>query len=70
MMLVLLAALLSLLFFSAVLAAESRGGDRRRIREIGLVVLILALVATYASAAMVSEGRPESASLSALIFGS
>ncbi|HUH84900.1 MAG TPA: hypothetical protein VLX85_09825, partial [Stellaceae bacterium] len=65
-MLVLLAALLSLLFFSAVLAAESRGGDRRRIREVGLVVLILALVATYASAAMVNEHWPESASLSSL----
>ncbi len=67
---VLLAALLSLLFFSAVLAAESRGGDRRRIHALGLVVLILALLATYASAAMVSQNWPESASLSALIFGS
>jgi hypothetical protein len=65
---VLLGSVLSLLFFSAVLAAEIRGGDRHRIRELGILVGILTLVAAYASHAIIAGGWPEIASLSSLIL--
>jgi len=66
----LLASLLSLLLFSAALAAEMRsGGDPRRIRELGLVVLMLALTATFAGHAVLAQGWPQIANLSALISG-
>jgi len=70
MIAVLLASLLSLLFFSAVLAAEMRsGGDPRRVRELGLVVLMLALTATFAGHAVLADSWREVAGLAALISG-
>ncbi len=63
---VLLGSVLSLLFFSVVLAAEIRGGDRRRIRELGVLVGILTLIAVYASHAVIAGGWPQIASLSSL----
>ena len=68
MITVLLGSVLSLLFFSAVLAAEIRGGDRRRIRELGVLVGILTLVAAIASHAVIATSWPQIASLSALIL--
>jgi hypothetical protein len=65
---VLLGSVLSLLFFSAVLAAEIRGGDRRRIRELGVLVGILTLVAALASHAVIDGSWPQIASLSAMIL--
>lgn len=65
----LLGSVLSLLFFSAVLAAEIRGGDQHRIRELGILVGILTLVAVYASHAVIAGGWPEIASLSSLLRG-
>ncbi|MGO8914675.1 MAG: hypothetical protein ACLQJR_02050 [Stellaceae bacterium] len=65
---VLLGSVLSLLFFSVVLVAEIRDGDHRRIRELGILVGILSLVAAYASHAVIAGGWPEIASLSSLIF--
>jgi hypothetical protein len=66
---VLLVSVLSLVFFSMVLAAEIRGGDRRRIRDLGILVGILTLVTAYSSHAVIANNWPEIASLSALIFG-
>jgi hypothetical protein len=68
MVAVLLGSILSLLFFSAVFAAEIRGGDQRRIRELGLILGILSLVALYSSHALILGGWPQIASLSALIL--
>jgi hypothetical protein len=68
MIAVLLGSVLSLLFFSIVLVAESRNGDARRIRELGVMVGILALVAVYASHAVVAGTWPQVASFSALIL--
>ncbi len=65
---VLLGSVLSLLFFSVVLAAEIRGGDQRRIREIGVLVGILTLIAVYASHAVIADGWPQIASLSSLVL--
>jgi hypothetical protein len=65
---VLLGSVLSLLFFSAVLAAEIRGGDRRRIRELGILVGILTLVAAYASHTVIADSWPQLATASALIL--
>lgn len=65
---VLLGSVLSLLFFSAVLAAEIRGGDRRRIRELGILVGILTLVAVYASHAVIADSWPQLATASAVIL--
>jgi hypothetical protein len=64
----LLGSVLSLLFFSMVLAAEIRGGDHRRIRELGVLVGILSLIAIYASHAVIAGGWPEIASLSSLVL--
>jgi len=66
---VLLGSILSLAFFSLVLLAEIRGGDRRRIRELGVLVGILTLITAYASHAVIADHWPPVASLSALIFG-
>lgn len=66
---VLLGSVLSLLFFSAALVAEIRGGDQRRIRELGVLVFILTLIAAYASHAVIAGNWPQIAGLSALIFG-
>jgi hypothetical protein len=66
---VLLGSVLSLLFFSAAFAAEIRGGDRRRICELGILVGILTLIAAYASEEVIAGNWPEIAGLSALIFG-
>lgn len=65
---VLLGSVLSLLFFSIVLMAEIRGGDQRRIREIGVLVGILTLIAVYASHAVIAGGWPEIASLSSRVL--
>jgi hypothetical protein len=65
---VLLGSVLSLLFFSAVLAAEIRGGDRRRIRELAVLVGILTLVAAYASHAVIAGSWSQIATASALIL--
>jgi len=64
----LLGSVLSLLFFSAVLAAEIRGGDQRRIRELGVLVGILSLVTAYASHVVIADSWPQIASLGALIL--
>ncbi|HWI28096.1 MAG TPA: hypothetical protein VN668_14070 [Stellaceae bacterium] len=64
----LLGSVLSLLFFSAVLAAEIRGGDRRRIRELGVLVGILTLVAVYASHAVIAGNWPQIATASVLLL--
>ena len=66
---VLLGAVLSLVFLSVVLAAEIRGGDQRRIRDLGILVGILTLVTAYASHEVIADNWPQIASLSALIFG-
>ncbi|HEX7968838.1 MAG TPA: hypothetical protein VF502_11520 [Stellaceae bacterium] len=65
---VLLGAVLSLLFFSTVLAAEIRGGDRHRIRELGIILGVLSLVTIYASHALIAGSWAEIASLSALVL--
>lgn len=69
MILMLLSSVLSLLFFSAVLVSEIRGGDHRRIRDLGVIVGILSLIAVYASHAVIAGGWPEIASLSSLLQG-
>ena len=66
---VLLGAVLSLVFFSVVLAAEIRGGDQARIRDLGILVGILTLVTAYASHEVIADNWPQIASVSALIFG-
>jgi hypothetical protein len=66
---VLLGAVLSLAFFSVALAAEIRGGDRRRIRDLGILVGILSLVTAFASHEVIADNWPQIAGLSALIFG-
>lgn len=65
---VLLAAMLSLMFFSGMLVAEIRGGDDRRMRELAVILGILTLVTVLASRAVIAESWPQIASLSALIF--
>jgi hypothetical protein len=65
----LLGSVLSLVFFSTVLAAEIRGGEQRRIRDLGILVGILTLVTAYASHEVIADNWPQIASLSALIFG-
>jgi hypothetical protein len=65
---VLLGSVLSLLFFSLVLVAEIRGGDQRRIRELGIIVGILSLIAVYASHAAIAGGWAQIASLSSLVL--
>ena len=69
MVAVLLGSVLSLVFFSAVLAAEIRGGDVRRMRELGVIVGILSLVAAFASHEIVAAGWPQLAGLSAILGG-
>ena len=66
---ILLGSVLSLVFFSMVLAAEIRGGEQRRIRDLGILVGILTLVTAYASQEVIADNWPQIASLSALIFG-
>jgi hypothetical protein len=66
---ILLGSVLSLVFFSMVLAAEIRGGEQRRIRDLGILVGILTLVTAYASHEVIADNWPQIASLSALIFG-
>jgi hypothetical protein len=65
---VLLGSVLSLAFFS-VLAAEIRGGDQARIRDLGILVGILTLVTAYAGHEVIADNWPQIASVSALIFG-
>jgi hypothetical protein len=69
MVAVLLGSVLSLVFFSAVLAAEIRGGDIKRMRELGVIVGILSLVAAFASHEIVAAGWPQLADLSAILGG-
>jgi hypothetical protein len=69
MVAVLLGSVLSLMFFSVVLAAEIRGGDIKRMRELGFIVGILSVVAGYASHALVIAGWPQLAALPALLGG-
>jgi hypothetical protein len=66
---VLLGSVLSLAFFSVVLAAEIRGGDQARIRDLGILVGILTLVTAYAGHEVIADNWPQIASVSALIFG-
>jgi hypothetical protein len=66
---VLLGSVLSLAFFSVVLAAEIRGGDQARIRDLGVLVGILTLVTAYAGHEVIADNWPQIASVSALIFG-
>jgi hypothetical protein len=69
MIAVLLGSVLSLLFFSALLAAEMRhGGDPRRSRELGVMLGILSLVAIYASHSLITGSWSQIAALSALIL--
>jgi hypothetical protein len=65
---VLLGSVLSLVFFSAVLAGELRGGDPRRLRELGVMVGILLLVAAYASHAVIAGTGAETAGLASLLL--
>jgi hypothetical protein len=65
----LLGSVLSLAFFSVVLAAEIRGGDQARIRDLGILVGILTLVTAYAGHEVIADNWPQIASVSALIFG-
>ncbi|HEV8026839.1 MAG TPA: hypothetical protein VGP50_05390 [Stellaceae bacterium] len=65
---VLLVAMLSLMFFSGVLTAEMKDGDGRRIRELGVILGILMVVAAYASHAIIAASWPQIASLSSLIL--
>jgi hypothetical protein len=69
MVAVLLGSLLSLMFFSVVLAAEIRGGDIKRMRELGFIVGILSVVTGYASHALFVAGWPQLAALPALLGG-
>ncbi len=69
MVAVLLGSVLSLVFFSVVLAAEIRGGDIRRMRELGVIVGILSLVAAFASHEIIAAGWPQLAGLSAILGG-
>ena len=50
-------------------AAEIRGGDVKRMRELGFIVGILSIVAVYASHALFVAGWPQLAALSALLGG-
>jgi hypothetical protein len=70
MIAVLVGSILSLLFFSALLAAEmrSRAGDPRRSRELGIILGILSLVAICASHSIIGGNWSQLAGLSALIF--
>lgn len=54
----LLAAVLSLVFFTAVLAVEVRDGERHHVRELLLIVGLLMAVASYATHAIVVESWP------------
>jgi hypothetical protein len=65
---VLLVAMLSLMFFSGVLMAEMKDGDGRRIRELGVILGILTVVAAYASHAIIAASWPQIASLSSLVL--
>lgn len=68
MMPVLLGSMLSLLFFSLVLMAESRGDVRRR-RELLVIIGIMALVAAYASHALVTGGNQLASLPTSLLSG-
>ncbi len=69
MIAVLLGSVLSLLFFSALLAAEMRGGgDPRRSRELGVILGILSLVAVYSSHSLIAGSWSQIAGLSSLIL--
>ena len=69
MVTVLLGSGLSRVLLAAVLAAEIRGGDVRRMRELGVIVGILSLVAAFASHEIVAAGWPQIAGLSAILGG-
>jgi hypothetical protein len=60
---VLLGSLLSLFFFFAVLAAELRDGDRRRVRELAVIVGILVLLTAYAAHAVIVASWAQTAGL-------
>jgi hypothetical protein len=64
---VMLGAMLSLIFFSAVLIAEMKGGDTGRAREVAVILGVLTLVAGYASHAVLAGRWPQIASLAALV---
>jgi hypothetical protein len=64
----LLSSVLSLLFFSVVLVAEIKGGDRRRTRELGVIVGILTLVTAYASHLIIASHWSQLAGVSALVL--
>lgn len=69
MVAVLLGSVLSLLFFSAALAAEMRGGgDPRRSRELAIILGILSLVVIYASHGLIAGNWPQIADLPSLIL--
>jgi hypothetical protein len=69
MIAVLAGSLLSLLFFSALLAAEMRsGGDPHRSRELSVILGILSLVAIYSSHSLITGNWSQIAGLSAWIL--
>jgi hypothetical protein len=59
MIAVLLGSVLSLLFFSAALAAELQGGEPRRARELACLVGILMLVALYSGHTVMDGHWPQ-----------
>ena len=70
MVAMLVGSVLSLLFFSALLAAEARnGGDPRRSRELGVILGILSLVAIYASHGLIAGHWSQLAGVSAFLAG-
>lgn len=62
MVALLLAAVLSLLFFSAVLAVELRHGEGTHIRELLVIVGLLMAVASYAGHVLIVDHWPVLAS--------
>ena len=67
MIAVLLGSLLSLLFFSAALAAELQAGEARRARELAVLVGILMLTALYSGHAVMNGHWPELAGVWAMV---
>lgn len=62
MVALLVAAVLSLLFFSAVLAVEMHHGEARHIRELLIIVGLLIAVVSYAGHVLIVEHWPVLAS--------
>jgi hypothetical protein len=69
MVAVLLGSVLSLIFFSILLAAEIRHGDARRMRELGYILGVLSMVAAYSSHMVIAASWPQLAGMSAMLSG-